>query len=69
MSDLRALAGPFASIRVTYFGLLAPLLAFIARKPGPASPVTRIVWWLDRQLCRIPFLNRLAWYCVVELRA
>ncbi|HZF15732.1 MAG TPA: methyltransferase domain-containing protein [Steroidobacteraceae bacterium] len=69
MSDLRAMARPFTSIRVTYFGLLAPLLGFVPQSPGPASGLTRIVWWLDRQLCRIPLLNRLAWYCVVELRA
>jgi SAM-dependent methyltransferase len=68
-ADLRAMAGHFKSIKVTYFGLIAPILGFVSRHARPRSLVTRSVWWLDRQLCRIPYLRRFAWYCIVELYA
>lgn len=67
--DLKAMAVPFESVRITYFGLIAPLLGFVSRHPKPRSGLTRAVWWLDRGLCRIPLLRRYAWYCVVELYA
>jgi len=68
-SDLRAMAREFKSIKVTYFGLVAPLLAFLTPEPRADAGLTRALWWLDRMLCRIPLLHRYAWFCCVELRA
>ena len=56
-------------MRVTYFGLVAPLLAFVTAQPRADSRLTRAAWWLDRALCRIPLLQRYAWFCCFELRA
>lgn len=67
--DLRNMAGEFKSMKVTYFGLIAPVLGLFSRETSPDSAATRFVWWLDRVVCGIPFLSRYAWYCVVELRA
>lgn len=67
-NDLRDIAGGFAWSRITYFGLIAPLLGLFNRTTKAGSPLTRVVWGLDRLLCRIPGLNRLAWYCVLELK-
>jgi ubiquinone/menaquinone biosynthesis C-methylase UbiE len=67
--DLRSMAGEFTSMKVTYFGLIAPVLGLFARETSPTNPATRFVWWLDRLVCRVPLLSRYAWYCVVELRA
>ena len=67
--DLRMMADGFAASRVTYFGMIAPLLGFVSRNIGPTRPLTRIVWELDKLLCRIPFVRRYAWFCVVELQA
>jgi len=68
-SDLRVMARGFKSAKVTYFGLVAPLLAFLTPEPKAEARLTRVVWWLDRMLCRIPLLHRYAWFCCVELRA
>ncbi len=67
--DLHSMADEFLSMKVTYFGLIAPVLGLFARETSPTNPVTRCIWWLDRLLCRVPRLNRYAWYCVIELRA
>lgn len=67
--DLRQMASSFSSAKVTYFGLVAPLLGLVSRNIRPERPLTRLVWWLDRALCRVPLLNRYAWFCYVELRA
>jgi hypothetical protein len=32
------------------------------------SWLTRSTWWLDQMLCRVPGLNRYAWYCLIELQ-
>ena len=69
VGDLRLMGREFASMRITYFGMVAPLLGFIAPTAGEDSALKSLVWWLDRQLCRIPVLNRYAWFCVVELHA
>lgn len=69
VKDLRLMGSQFASMRVTYFGMIAPLLGFITPVVRPDSALTRLVWWLDRQLCRIPGLNRYAWFSVTELKA
>jgi len=69
MRDLRLMGREFESMRVTYFGLVAPLLAFLTAHPGDGTRLTRTVWWLDRMLCRVPLLRRYAWFCCVELRA
>jgi ubiquinone/menaquinone biosynthesis C-methylase UbiE len=69
VSDLRAIARNFTSSTVTYFGLVAPALGLISRDPKATSPLTRFVWWLDGLICRIPFVQRYAWYCVLEVRA
>lgn len=66
--DLRAMGREFRSMKVTYFGMIAPLLGFVPAKISPDSLLTRFVWWLDRGLCRVPLLNRYAWFCLVELR-
>jgi ubiquinone/menaquinone biosynthesis C-methylase UbiE len=68
VSDLRTVARDFTSSTVTYFGLVAPALGLISRDSKATSPLTRFVWWLDRLICRIPFLKRYAWYCVLEVR-
>jgi len=67
--DLRQMARGFSSSRVVYFGLITPVLGLIRARIGPERPLTRMVWWLDRMLCRIPGLRRQAWYCYFELRA
>lgn len=67
--DLNMMAEGFASAQVTYFGMIAPLLGFVSSKTDKAKPLTRWIWWLDRQLCRIPLLKRYAWFCVIELKA
>lgn len=67
--DLRFMGRKFKSIKVTYFGMIAPMLGFVPAKIGPDNLLTRVVWWLDRGLCRVPVLNRYAWFCLVELRA
>jgi ubiquinone/menaquinone biosynthesis C-methylase UbiE len=68
VGDLRSVARDFTSSTVTYFGLVAPVLGFISRDAKATSPLTRFVWWLDRVICRIPFMKRYAWYCVLEVR-
>jgi ubiquinone/menaquinone biosynthesis C-methylase UbiE len=67
--DLRAVARNFTSSTVTYFGLVAPALGLISRESKATHPLTRFVWWLDRLICRIPFVRRYAWYCVLEVRS
>ncbi len=67
--DLQSMAQGFAWSRVTYFGLVAPLLGLVSRDVRPGSRMTRTVWWLDRQLCRIPGLRKQAWYCLIEIGA
>jgi ubiquinone/menaquinone biosynthesis C-methylase UbiE len=69
MKDLQAMAEGFAWTRVTYFGLVAPLLGLWSRDVRPGSRLTRLVWWLDKRLCRIPGLRRQAWYCLIEIGA
>lgn len=69
MSDLRTISRQFNSTTITYFGLIAPLLGLLSRNPRPQGLMTRLVWGLDRFICQIPFVNRYAWYCVMELRA
>lgn len=66
--DLRYMAREFSSSHVTYFGLVAPVLGFLTRDVRRERLLTRIVWGLDRMLCRIPLLRRYAWYCYFELR-
>ncbi len=67
--DLKAMARRFRSSRVTYFGMIAPLLGLVSRNVRSSSPLTRAVWALDRLVCKVPFFNRYAWFCVVELQA
>jgi hypothetical protein len=38
------------------------------RQARAGNPITRFVWWLDRWVCRIPFVKNFAWYCVLEVR-
>jgi ubiquinone/menaquinone biosynthesis C-methylase UbiE len=68
MADLRSIARGFSSAKVTYFGLIAPMLGLICADPKASSRTTRITWWLDRLLCRVPGLRRYAWYCLIELQ-
>jgi ubiquinone/menaquinone biosynthesis C-methylase UbiE len=67
--DLKAMARRFRTSRVTYFGMIAPLLGLVSRNVRSSSPLTRAVWALDRLVCKVPFFNRYAWFCVVELQA
>jgi ubiquinone/menaquinone biosynthesis C-methylase UbiE len=67
MADLRAIARGFSSAKVTYFGLIAPVLGLVSADPKSDWLMTRLAWWLDRWLCRVPGLNRYAWYCLIEL--
>ncbi|MFL6549379.1 MAG: class I SAM-dependent methyltransferase [Povalibacter sp.] len=66
--DLRQIAKEFTSSHVTYFGLIAPALGVFSSHVKRESWLTRMIWWLDRGLCRVPFLNRYAWFCYFELR-
>jgi ubiquinone/menaquinone biosynthesis C-methylase UbiE len=67
--DLKYMAQGFKSSKVTYFGLIAPVLGFVSNETNPNKPLTKMIWALDRALCSIPFLRRYAWYCVIELNA
>jgi ubiquinone/menaquinone biosynthesis C-methylase UbiE len=67
VADLRAIARGFSSAKVTYFGLIAPMLGILSANPKSDSLTTRLTWWLDRVLCAVPGLNRYAWYCLIEL--
>ncbi len=67
--DLRAMARGFASSKVVYFGLVSPLLGLATSNVRSGHWLTRAVWTVDRALCRIPGLRRLAWFCYIELRA
>jgi ubiquinone/menaquinone biosynthesis C-methylase UbiE len=67
--DIKQMAEGFAHCKVTYFGIVAPLLGLLSSKTNPKSPITKLVWALDRLVCRIPFVNRLAWFSVIELKA
>ena len=67
--DLREMAQGFRSIKVTYFGFVAPLLGLVSPVTDPNKPLTKLVWGLDKAICRIPFVQRYAWFCVIELKA
>ncbi len=67
--DLRQITRAFSSSRVTFFGLISPVLGLLSPTVKPDSWLTRVVWSLDRAACRIPLLRRYAWYCYFELRA
>jgi ubiquinone/menaquinone biosynthesis C-methylase UbiE len=68
VADLRGMARGFSSAKVTYFGLVAPILGFFSADAKPDAWMTRVTWWLDRMLCGVPGLNRYAWYCLIELK-
>lgn len=68
VADLRGMASGFSSTKLTYFGLVAPILGLFSTAAKSDSWVTRFVWWLDRMLCSVPGLNRYAWYCIIELK-
>jgi ubiquinone/menaquinone biosynthesis C-methylase UbiE len=68
VTDLRAMARGFTSIKTTYFGLIAPILGLISTKVRSNTAITRFTWWLDQLLCSVPGLNRYAWYCLIELK-
>lgn len=67
--DLRDMAQGFRSIKVTYFGFVAPILGLISPTTNPKKPLTKLVWALDKAICRLPFIQRYAWFCVIELKA
>lgn len=66
--DLELMREGFAWSRVTYFGLVAPVLGLFSKNPRP-SRFTRAVWAVDRLACRLPGVRRYAWYCLVEVGA
>ncbi len=68
VADLRSMALGFSSIKVTYFGLIAPVLGLFSAAAKSGSLMTRATWWIDRVLCSVPGLNRYAWYCLIELK-
>lgn len=68
-SDLRAMAKGFRASKVTYFGFIAPILGLVSATTDPQKPLTKLVWWLDKVVCSLPFIRRYAWYCVIELKA
>jgi ubiquinone/menaquinone biosynthesis C-methylase UbiE len=68
VADLRGMAFGFSSTKLTYFGLVAPILGFFSTEAKAESRMTRFMWWLDRMLCSVPGLNRYAWYCLIELK-
>ena len=68
-SDLREMAQGFAKSKVTYFGFIAPVLGFLSPTTNPRNVLTKFVWALDKAICRVPFLKRYAWFCIIELKA
>jgi ubiquinone/menaquinone biosynthesis C-methylase UbiE len=68
VADLHGMARGFSSTKLTYFGLVAPLLGFFSADTKSEAMMTRLTWWLDRVLCSVPGLNRYAWYCLIELK-
>jgi ubiquinone/menaquinone biosynthesis C-methylase UbiE len=68
ITDLRGMARGFSSTKLTYFGLVAPILGLFSADAKSESIMTRLTWWLDRVLCSVPGLNRYAWYCLIELK-
>ncbi|HKT74173.1 MAG TPA: class I SAM-dependent methyltransferase [Steroidobacteraceae bacterium] len=68
VSDLRAVARGFRSSKVTYFGLVSPAIGVLSARLRNVDSLTRFICRLDRLLCRIPFVRRYAWYCVLEVR-
>lgn len=68
VADLRGMAFGFSSTKLTYFGLVAPILGLFFPEAKAESWMTRLMWWLDRTLCSVPGLNRYAWYCLIELK-
>lgn len=69
VKDIRTMAVGFARCKVTYFGFIAPVLGFLAPKTDPKSALTKFVWAVDKMICRIPFVNRYAWFSLIELQA
>jgi ubiquinone/menaquinone biosynthesis C-methylase UbiE len=69
VKDLKQMARGFKQSKVTYFGFIAPILGFVSPQTNPHSPLTKFVWAVDRLICRIPGLNRYAWFSLIELRA
>ena len=69
VKDIKQMGRGFAKTKVTYFGFIAPILGFVAPKTDPNSRLTKFVWAIDRVICRIPGLNRFAWFSLIELRA
>lgn len=67
--DLRAMAKDFRATKVTYFGLVAPILGLAAAKTEPNKPLTKLMWGLDKAVCRLPLIQRYAWFCIIELKA
>ena len=67
--DLRDMAKGFKSIKVTYFGFVAPVLGLVSSTTDPKKPLTKLVWALDKAICKLPFIQRYAWFCVIELKA
>jgi ubiquinone/menaquinone biosynthesis C-methylase UbiE len=67
--DLREMAQGFRSSKVTYFGFVAPVLGFVSAQTNPNKALTKLVWSADKAICRVPFLRRYAWFCVIELKA
>lgn len=66
--DLRRLAQEFRDCTVTYFGLVAPALGLIQSDSAEPGSLTKFLWWIDKVLCTVPWLNRYAWYCIIELK-
>jgi ubiquinone/menaquinone biosynthesis C-methylase UbiE len=69
VKDIRVMAQGFARCKVTYFGFIAPVLGFVSPNTNPDSPLTKVVWALDKLICKIPFVNRYAWFSLIELQA
>ena len=69
VKDLKQMGRGFKKTKVTYFGFIAPVLGFVSPTTNPRSRLTKFVWALDRMICRIPGLNRYAWFSLIELRA
>lgn len=67
--DLRRMARGFRSSKVTYFGFVAPMLGLVSEKTDPRRLLTKLVWGLDKGICSVPFVQRYAWFCLIELRA
>jgi hypothetical protein len=68
MRDIARMRDSFGHVEVEFFGLLAPLTAFLGRS-RPARAVASRLQRVDRWLLARPTLQRFAWMGVITARS